>query len=90
VKIHIKPLDQSFFYFKGNQVIAPLQKKKKTEIPSNESKMTIEHSKRTILPLKDGLNFFFLNVNLLLQSTVNQGIYTIIFPHQTGFVNSYD
>ena len=89
MKIHIKPLDQSFFYFKGNQIIAPLQKKK-TEIPSNESKMTIEHSKKTTLPLKDSLNFFFLNVNLLLQSTVNQGIYTIIFPHQTGFVNSYD
>lgn len=63
MKIHIKPLDQSFFYFfyfKGNQVIAPLQKKKKkTEIPSNESKMTIEHSEKTILPLKDSLNFFF-------------------------------
>lgn len=89
MKIHIKPLDQSFFYFfyfKGNQVIAPLQKKKKTEIPSNESKMTIEHSKKTILPLKDSLNFFFfLNVNLILQSTVKSRHLHNNFPTSNRF-----
>jgi len=50
--------------------------------------MTNELKKKTILPLKSFLSEGFFKdkiVNLLLQSTVNKGIYTMIFLYGFAF-----
>jgi hypothetical protein len=60
----------------------------KTKTPLNNLEMTNESKKKTILPLKrfSGEGFFKDKiVNSLLQSTINKGIYTMIFLHVFAF-----